>query len=492
MSDYLSEEKAKSIENGIKILEELAKERESKESEQSKGTTGEPTPKKRARSRGTKTQSGNKNRSPIPTAWGSESTTSGESGDWEKVVHSARPDGPSGEPEEQQRPGGSDNTWDGSSSGRDDSRDGEHGGDRSRESVSDSGVASNRESESNDGGASGGISVSDIEKILSLDDDVDTFLETGVSEQGVRISDADPAHLEDLLNAPPSNVHRRLRGVKDEVADITIYDHGGNAIKRGIVESTVSTTVRTKSLYARGATRSAPESHPQPDSTSVSADYVPTLVESVNETDITSLISRYEDSRYDLREMLSLTLAKVDMVMVKLKDLDKLSREVNEVKRVLDNFGVAIATLESYMESMMIVIPSSGKTSEMDTTETNPDLRPVIGRDRARGYAEIIEKKVTFDDIKIDDIIDPKQSVDKEYLNFDLDFTQNNASNFIPTQDDETMNILLGMIDDHVKDNEQARLLKAWITEKSMTFPLDELYTMVVDTIEPGGEKPPE
>nr|WPV62597.1 MAG: phosphoprotein [Wenzhou rodent jeilongvirus 2]WPV62604.1 MAG: phosphoprotein [Wenzhou rodent jeilongvirus 2]WPV62611.1 MAG: phosphoprotein [Wenzhou rodent jeilongvirus 2] len=491
MSDNLTSDRAQLIDNGIKILEELEKERQAAQTVQDPGQSGEPTPRKRTKGGKIEAPSGLQDRPSASSTGGSDIGASGESSDWEKIMHGPGYDGSSSELSQSEGPGGGDNPRDGSSYGRTDSREWSVGSDQSGQSVPDPRVEYLGESQPIDGSASDPLSVSDIEKILHLDEDVDHYLETGHSESGVTITETSLDGIESVLHAPPSTVHRRLRGVKEAVAEYTVHDHGGNAVKRGIEGNTASITSDQMLSSGHGVTQPVPKSHHPPKNLNVLADYVPTLVESVSETDITSYIAKYADSKFTSRDMLTLMLAKQDMIMTKLKDIDKLSREVNDVKKVLDNFGIVLSTLENYMESLMIIIPSSGKQSQRRDVEVNPDLRPVIGRDRARGYAEVIERKVTFDDITIEGAVGGKDSISDEFLNFDLDFSANNAANFVPTQDENTLKILLSIIEDHVKDAEQATELKKWVFEKVGTFPLDEIYSMVINTIEPGGESDP-
>ncbi|UQM99612.1 V protein [memana virus] len=233
MSDYLSKQRAKSVDNGIKILEDLEKERkESRDDSPTKEAAG-PIPKKKPRTKSRPTILPTDRSGSDVSAGPAGSGETSEYGSGEAAMSSIRSDELPSEYNQSTRAGGSDNPRDGKSDGRNTSGDGSDGDGGSGKVAGSSGTNSAGENQPADGSSLASLSLSDIEKILTLDEESERLDRTGEVAEGMSVTEATAEGIEEILNAPPSNVHRRLRGVKEAITDTTLYDHGGKVVKRG-------------------------------------------------------------------------------------------------------------------------------------------------------------------------------------------------------------------------------------------------------------------
>ncbi|AFM97194.1 phosphoprotein [Salem virus] len=80
----------------------------------------------------------------------------------------------------------------------------------------------------------------------------------------------------------------------------------------------------------------------------------------------------------------------------KVEGLYKIQGEIDQVKKNMLKVLTQISIVEGHLSTVMLAIPSSGK--DPDSSFRNPDLRPVLGRDKARGVIDLLgSKKVTID-----------------------------------------------------------------------------------------------
>lgn len=157
-------------------------------------------------------------------------------------------------------------------------------------------------------------------------------------------------------------------------------------------------------------------------------------------------VSLAAESRIDLSQLLE----NQQIIMQKLDAILSFKSEIESIKKQLTKQNLALSTLEGHMSSIMIAVPGSGKPS--GDTELNPDLKPILGRDRNRGFTEVTERKqYNFDD---SGSISSKSvsSLRRKVMLTPLDHTSTNASEFIPKDDLSSRYTIKAIIRARVKD----------------------------------------
>ncbi|UBB42341.1 phosphoprotein [Longquan Berylmys bowersi morbillivirus 1] len=303
------------------------------------------------------------------------------------------------------------------------------------------------------------------------------------------ISIASDSEVVDLLKSkstPPTPALRRLNLPKMKALDD--INLGNDSIKKGTDESTTLSGITMGSSSKVGATQSVHQSNPNQEESRAGAETVPRFVHSVRRT---KKLSYCTDSEYEgycaeeedldaslhdvsvvAEERITLQIIYDNQMMIieKLDQLLALKNDVDAIKKQLTKNNLALSTIEGHLSSVMLAIPGSGKP--YNDVETNPDLKPILGRDKIRAMPEIAYKNPR--QIKINEgessriIYTMKPSM---YLNPVSD-TDNNATRFGVDDSIETRSVILSLIKTNIKD---ASLQKEMIHALSMTQGKNEL-----------------
>lgn len=167
-----------------------------------------------------------------------------------------------------------------------------------------------------------------------------------------------------------------------------------------------------------------------------------------------SQIAAFMEKKFDALTQLLIPFSNLQSTIL------KLSQDVEAQGKILARHGLLLSTLEGYMSSVMIAIPGSGQKD--NHAKLNPDLRPVIGRDKGRGFKEVsigmedpeeYEPKVSSPD-KIR--VQSKQGIFPE----PLDMSKTNASQFVPEGNQITKEILLTLVTTRIPDPTLSSKLK--------------------------------
>ncbi|UED37224.1 phosphoprotein [Jeilongvirus chaetodipodis] len=341
-----------------------------------------------------------------------------------------------------------------------------------------------RNGEPQAGGSSGSGDHADYATIL--DRDVTSLLaeEIGPQSVGMEIKEATESDIEEVLSQSSLKCRRRLRGMEEIRAEMENMSQACNPVKKGIEESTVLTTLQEERMSDRGVTRSVLKSEQHRLVRSVSVGTVPNDALDVKIPD--GILSR-SDAMKDyaqktLDEKVEDIIYNQRIILTRLQEMSFIKEEVMDIKRLLTNHSITLSTIEGYISSLMIVIPGSGRSDNDDNKEVNPDLKPVIGRERTRGLKEISEKKIT---ITADDLFNTTPNkVDKRYLQEELDFKKNNAANFVPDDEIEAMSIIIHMIETTIGKNNKSRDLIRWVREQLGHTDIVKLYELISDALE--------
>lgn len=317
---------------------------------------------------------------------------------------------------------------------------------------------------------------------INLDDLAESQDQTDAEEKNQNVVAAAKDDVMRSLMEPPGAGMRRLRGIQDYEETVFVHDHGGKVVKRGIEESTGSMKIQVRYSSTRGATPSVlPLDLNQP-KRSVDVDTAQSPVEDVQMTP--SLDSM--DLESTLVSKLDQILENQEQILIKLKLVAEMKQEIGDIKKILTTHGVAMSTIEGYISSLMIVIPGSGKPDSESPRDTNPDLRPILGRDNSRGIHEVAKLDISLDECKIKSKTvqgDPME-LEEEYTHKPLDFTKNNAANFVPTNSNISLKVVEGIIDDRASSINEAESIKKWLHSQLGNYDLKDLYAMILDILD--------
>ncbi|UQM99543.1 phosphoprotein [Gierle apodemus virus] len=240
--------------------------------------------------------------------------------------------------------------------------------------------------------------------------------------------------------------------------------------KKGTEENTTSFGIIRGSWSSHGATPSALQFGPVPPTSNAGAESALLSAQSVRRT---AKISIGTDSEYDgyypEEEDLEVSIHnasiaaedRVDLqkiydtqllILEKVEQLLSLKTEVDAIKKQLTKNNLALSTIEGHLSSVMLAIPGSGKPYSQ--VEESPDLRPVLGRDNLRGLKEI--SAPLPEPMKINEGAASKSVYkisEKAYLN-PVTEDENNATEFVADQSDETRFTIRSLILSGVSNQE--------------------------------------
>ncbi|URD31424.1 phosphoprotein [Parajeilongvirus diaemi] len=306
--------------------------------------------------------------------------------------------------------------------------------------------------------------------------------------------------------------------IMDKIIDEKAPEEEENTVKKGIEENSQLKKLAIKSSLNSGATPFVPRSHLYPDLKNVDVGNVPKDAQNVSMTNISSPDSVNSFYQTTIESKLDKIIENQATIINKLQEIPRIKNEIENIKRILNNHGLVISTIENYISDLMIVIPGSGQQDS--NKPVNPDLRMVIGRDHTRGIDEVtteddyeikidestglisikdklptekkmskkIESTKTINDEdnkdkKIRSILKNRKVEDKHILK-DLDHHKNHAANFVPSNDSISMKTIFTLIDMNIDDKEIKDNLKSLVLEYKSTMSMKEINDIVSSIID--------
>lgn len=166
-------------------------------------------------------------------------------------------------------------------------------------------------------------------------------------------------------------------------------------------------------------------------------------------------------------------------ILAKINAVLEIKEELSSIKKTLTNHSLALSTIDKYISDLMVVIPKSGIPDSETQHDTNPDLRMVIGRDHTRGLSEVKKLQNASNPIEVPEDLFVPPEVSQEYILKDIDNTKNNASNFVPTDDLVSKEIICQIIKRNVHDPTLQEDLISLVQESYGKIPLKEVYSTI-------------
>ncbi|QRN45785.1 phosphoprotein [Ruloma virus] len=481
MSGLSISDKDKLINDGIKIVEEIKRESNEETKSGNSQSSESASPRKKPRSKAQGKDQKTKVKSDIPTTRGEGNRETSDSSPGTETMHSIGYVINSSESSQSGESRRSDSIRDDENDGRASSRDRGHRSSSDRPPSSSGGSFSGGAGKYDNGSPFTDLSTADIEKILQLEVSEHFQEDEIIPERAFTVGTHDPDGITELLRAPPTSTHRRLQGLRDLAAFGDVFDDEDHAAKKTPEESITSIRTKTSGELSPLMSKVMRLNSDNRVLRSMSVDSMYSDAESATSHSALEIAKKFEEDDMNVNDMLRLILANQEITFKKLKRLEKLEAEVKDLKKMVTNQGVVISTIEGYISNLMIAIPGSGIPSDQSEKEINPDLKPILGRDKSRGVSEMIQQSPVMMDLDIIDSTGYTATIDHNYAQKDLDFTRNNAANFVPTDDTDTIRIILSMIENHVEDSSQAQILKDWVLDKANELPIDDLYNLVVN-----------
>nr|AYM47521.1 phosphoprotein [Bat paramyxovirus] len=262
-----------------------------------------------------------------------------------------------------------------------------------------------------------------------------------------------------------------------------------SVIKKTTDENTLSQRQQTGRTSKVGATHNVHQSPSIQDGIHVNVENAPSDATSVMMTDNTDDRERgLEDAsliRSSLEKKIDAMLDNQEKILKKLDQISEIKEEINAIKKTLANQSLALSTVESYIGEMMIIIPKSGNPQESDTNGVtkNPDLRPVIGRDSNRGKKEVTRGLSTQEKIDVGEDFYSVPVADEKYLPTPINNRENNAANFVPTEDKTSYKIIREIIRKQMPDIEAQNEVMKLLDENIGKVPIKELYNGIKEII---------
>nr|UCY33673.1 phosphoprotein P [Henipavirus hendraense] len=167
-----------------------------------------------------------------------------------------------------------------------------------------------------------------------------------------------------------------------------------------------------------------------------------------------------------------------------MKEIPKIINKIDSIDRVLAKTNTALSTIEGHLVSMMIMIPGKGKGERKG--KNNPELRPVIGRN-------VLEQQelFSFDNLKnfrdgslTDEPYGGAARMRDDLILPELNFSETNASQFIPLADDASKDVVRTMIRTHIRDRELRSELMEYLNRAETNEEVQEVANTVNDIID--------
>ncbi|UOL48904.1 phosphoprotein [Wufeng Eothenomys melanogaster jeilongvirus 1] len=326
------------------------------------------------------------------------------------------------------------------------------------------------------------VSLEEYRQILMADHESAMLEEAGAASPGTTMREATTDDFAMIFNEGTPRVHRRLKGVAEYTHEEAPRPRPVNPVKKGTDGNTVSTPLVDVQSSESGATLGVHESLLRQPNTNAYAESAQSGVSDVSTTRCTDESGEAAQGHKEVEGKIDLLLSAVDRITRKLDSLPEIKEEIKNINKKITNLSLGLSTIEGYIKSMMIIIPGSGNKNEGGTTDINPDLKPVLGRDNTRGLPELFKKRNTLE--SLDQEISSTQEISEEHVIQPLDFTKANASNFIPGQDLASYKTIVAMIHEEVKDIESRIALLQWVDSTREEMPMSDIYTAVRESLD--------
>nr|QKV44026.1 phospoprotein [Henipavirus nipahense]QKV44035.1 phospoprotein [Henipavirus nipahense] len=184
----------------------------------------------------------------------------------------------------------------------------------------------------------------------------------------------------------------------------------------------------------------------------------------------------------------SIKLINLDMrlnhIEEQVKEIPKIINKLESIDRVLAKTNTALSTIEGHLVSMMIMIPGKGKGERKG--KSNPELKPVIGRD-------VLEQQslFSFDNVKnfrdgslTNEPYGTAVQLRGDLILPELNFEETNASQFVPMADDSSRDVVKTLIRTHIKDRELRSELIDYLNRAENDEEIQEIANTVNDIID--------
>nr|WPV62455.1 MAG: phosphoprotein [Jingmen rodent jeilongvirus 1] len=334
--------------------------------------------------------------------------------------------------------------------------------------------------------ADGRVDASDMRQLMMMDHD-SSAVETGsLVVPTMTLRNATTEDFAQVFAEGAPKEHRRLRGITTMTSKAKSSDKTTGPVKKGTAESTVSTLLGDVPSSGNGAIQNV---HPlllhQP-SSNACAENAPISVRDVSTTWSTTESNEAPCNCQALERKIDLLLATVESANKKLDMLPEIKEEIKNINKKITNLSLGLSTVESYIKSMMIIIPGSGKPDKPQDGGINPDLKAVIGRDKTRGLPELLEQRSNLE--SLDQDTGYKRKIDKKHIIEDLDFSKSNAANFIPTDDTASFYTITAMIRSEVSDIETQNTLIKWVEDALGDTSMKDIYDMIRSSLDDQSE----
>nr|WPV62425.1 MAG: phosphoprotein [Jingmen bat jeilongvirus 7] len=229
-------------------------------------------------------------------------------------------------------------------------------------------------------------------------------------------------------------------------------------IKKTTEENSASVNVEALSSLSHGVTQCVHQSKSPPPEKSVGVENAPNIAQPVNNDDN----QQKNDHGTALERKIDSILENQTKILDKLALIGEVKEEIIGIKKSIHNLGLTVSTIESYVNSLLIVIPKSGNNSgtsgqdeaSKDTKIVNPDLKMVIGRDQRRGLNDFKNKQTKLNDPRYGENMFEVIELDEAALLPSINKEENHAAKFVPSNDQISERVIEELIKRKVKDPE--------------------------------------
>ncbi|UOL48957.1 phosphoprotein [Wufeng Murina leucogaster paramyxovirus 1] len=302
---------------------------------------------------------------------------------------------------------------------------------------------------------------------------------------GIKFSNDDKVNIpdiDDVISEQDASAPRILKSHSylEELASLDNFNVP--AIKKTTEENSASQLLQEESSVRPGVIQPVPGLDLNQDVSNVDAGNAHQSAHYVNMTG-----SPLDQAGHkEISDKLDNLLINQGKILEKLTAIGEIKEEITGIKKSITNLGLAISTIESYINSLLIVIPKSGKDEKRNEVEINPDLKMVIGRDNRRGLNDFDMQKVKIVDDKFGEEIFEADELDKSALLDDIDKDKNHAAKFVPSNDTISYRVIEEMIKRKVHDRSVRDGLLEIVHKNKIIVPAENMYsqiTMIIDNM---------
>nr|WPV62355.1 MAG: phosphoprotein [Jeilongvirus beilongi] len=328
----------------------------------------------------------------------------------------------------------------------------------------------------------GPVDAREYNQISSMDHEMSAAELFGSTTQLTSMRNATTDDFAKVFEEGTPKVHRRLRGITAVVPAPRTTGGAANPVKKGTDENTVSTLLGDVQLSGSGAIHNVHPSLLHQPKKNAHAENAQSSVQDVSTTGAIGQSNEASYSNQEIEGKLNLVLKELDSISKRLDYLPEIKEEIKNINKKITNLSLGLSTVENYIKSMMIIIPSSGKNETKDPPEVNPDLKAVIGRDKTRGLKEVALQRSDLESLELPST--PRTEIDPKYITQELDFSRSNAANFVPTEDSGSFYTIVAMIKDEIDEVKRQQELIDWVSSAMLKFPTEQIYKIVREALD--------